>query len=103
MSASASKSTIPPEPLDPLDPLGQPDPTIKKASEMLGVSDRSVRRLIERGEVEAYDLFGTRIKLESLRRYVEQRRSVPLKLLQPIGPGEARRPVGRPRKYASAG
>ena len=44
---SASKSAIP---LEPLSPLGPPDPTIPKAAEMLGVSQRTMRRAIERGD-----------------------------------------------------
>ena len=48
-------------PPSPPSPLGPPDPTIPKAAEMIGVSDRSMRRLVEKGEVEAYELCGTRV------------------------------------------
>ena len=51
-----------------------------------------MRRAVERGEIEAYKLFGsTRIKLSSLLLFVQQARSVPLKLLPPTwrGPGKA--------------
>ena len=50
--------------LEPLSPLGPPDPSIPKAAEMIGVSDRTMRRAVERGEIEAYKLLGsTRVKL----------------------------------------
>jgi hypothetical protein len=84
-----------------LSPLGPPDPTIPKAAAMIGVSDRSMRRLVEKGEVEAYELCGTRVKLASLHLFVQRRRSTPLKLLPPPGPGQ-KRPRGRPRKPEAA-
>ena len=86
-----------------LEPLGQPDPSIPKAAEMIGVSERTLRRAVERGEIEAYRLLGnTRVKLSSLLLFVQQARSVPLKLLPPASPGK--RPRGRPKRedYASA-
>jgi excisionase family DNA binding protein len=91
--------------LEPLSPLGPPDPSIPKAAEMIGVSERTMRRAVERGEIEAYKLLGnTRVKLASLHLFVQRARSVPLKLLPPTGPGEKKRPRGRPKRqdYASA-
>ena len=96
---SISKSSIPQ--LEPLSPLGPPDPSIPKAAEMIGVSERTMRRAVERGEIEAYKLLGnTRVKLASLHLFVQRARSVPLKLLPPDG----KRPRGRPKRseYASA-
>jgi excisionase family DNA binding protein len=95
---SVSKPSVP---LAPLSPLGPPDPTIPQAAEMIGVSDRTMRRAIERNEIEAYKLLGnTRVKLPSLHLFVQRARSVPLKLLAPSG----KRPRGRPKRedYASA-
>ena len=86
-----------------LSPLGPPDPSIPKAAEMIGVSERTLRRAIERGEIEAYKLLGnTRVKLPSLHLFVQRARSVPLQLLPPASPGK--RPRGRPKRtdYASA-
>ena len=86
-----------------LEPLGQPDPSIPKAAEMIGVSERTMRRAVERGEIEAYKLLGnTRVKLSSLLLFVQRARSVPLKLLPPASPGK--RPRGRPKRsdYASS-
>jgi excisionase family DNA binding protein len=86
-----------------LEPLGQPDPSIPKAAEMIGVSERTMRRAVDRGEIEAYKLLGnTRVKLSSLLLFVQRARSVPLKLLPPAGPGK--RPPGRPKRkdYASS-
>ena len=85
-----------------LEPLGQPDPSIPKAAEMIGVSDRTMRRAVERGEIEAYKLLGnTRVKLSSLLLFVQRARNVPLRLLPPASPGK--RPRGRPKRqdYAS--
>ena len=90
-------------PREPLSPLGPPDPSIPKAAEMIGVSERTMRRAIERGEIEAYKLLGnTRVKLASLHMFLQRARSVPLKLLPPASPGK--RPRGRPRRdqYSSA-
>ena len=76
---TASKAAIP---LEPLSPLGPPDPSIPQAAEMIGVSERTMRRAIERGEIEAYKLLGnTRVKLASLHMFLQRARSVPLKLL----------------------
>ena len=51
---------------------------------MIGVSERTLRRAVERGEIEAYKLLGnTRVKLPSLHLFVQRARSVPLKLLPP--------------------
>ena len=51
-----------------LEPLGQPDPSIPKAAEMIGVSERTMRRAVERGEIEAYKLLGnTRVKAGAQR------------------------------------
>ena len=89
--------------LEPLSPLGPPDPSIPQAAAMIGVSERTMRRAVERGEIEAYKLLGnTRVKLSSLLLFVQQARSVPLKLLPPASPGK--RPRGRPKRedYASA-
>ena len=70
--------------IQPLSPLGPPDPSIPKAAEMIGVSDRTLRRAIERGEIEAYNLLGElRVKLASLHLFLQRARSVPLKLLSP--------------------
>jgi excisionase family DNA binding protein len=94
-----SRSLIP-----ELEPLGQPDPSIPKAAEMIGVSERTMRRAVERGEIEAYKLLGnTRVELSSLLLFVQMARSVPLKLLPPASPGQ-KRPRGRPKRsdYASA-
>jgi excisionase family DNA binding protein len=89
---SARKS---PPPLEPLSPLGPPDPSIPKAAEMIGVSDRTLRRAIERGEIEGYQLFGeSRVKLASLHLFLQRARSKPLKLLAPDG----KRPPGRPKR-----
>jgi excisionase family DNA binding protein len=86
-----SKPAIP----TPLSPLGPPDPTIPQAAEMIGVSERTMRRAVERNEVEAYKLLGsTRVKLPSLHLFVQRARSVPLKLLAPNG----KRPRGRPKR-----
>lgn len=86
-----------PIPLEPLSPLGPPDPSIPQAAEMIGVSERTMRRAVERGEVEAYKLLGnTRVKLASLHLFLQRARSVPLKLLPPSGPGK--RPRGRPKR-----
>ena len=98
---SASK----PIPLEPLSPSGLHDPSIPQAAEMIGVSERTMRRAVERGEIEAYKLLGnTRVKLASLHLFVQRARSVPLKLLPPTGPGEKKRPPGRPKRseYANA-
>ena len=87
-----------------LEPLGPPDPSIPKAAEMIGVSERTLRRVVERGEIEAYKLLGnTRVKLSSLLLFVQQARSVPLQLLPPTGEGQSKRPRGRPKRtdYAS--
>jgi excisionase family DNA binding protein len=87
-----------------LELLWQPDPSIPKAAEMIGVSERTMRRAVERNEIEAYKLLGnTRVKLSSLLLFVQQARSVPLRLLAPTGPNEKRRP-GRPKRsdYASS-
>jgi excisionase family DNA binding protein len=87
-----------------LEPLGQPDPSIPKAAEMIGVSPRTMRRAVERGEIEAYKLLGnTRVKLSSLLVFVQQARAIPLKLLPPAGPGQ-KRPRGRPKRrdYAAS-
>jgi excisionase family DNA binding protein len=74
-----------------LSPLGPPDPSIPQAAEMIGVSERTMRRAVERGEIEAYKLLGnTRVKLASLHLFVQRARSVPLKLLPPAKPGEKR-------------
>jgi excisionase family DNA binding protein len=82
-----------------LEPIGQPDPSIPKAAEMIGVSERTMRRAVERGEIEAYKLLGnTRIKLSSLLLFVQVARSVPLRLLPPTGAGEKKRPRGRPKR-----
>jgi len=91
--------------LEPLSPLGPPDPSIPQAAAMIGVSERTMRRAVERGEIEAYKLLGnTRVKLASLHLFVQRARSVPLKLLPPTSPGESKRPRGRPKRsdYASA-
>jgi excisionase family DNA binding protein len=81
--------------LAPLSPLGPPDPSIPQAAEMIGVSERTMRRAIERGEIEAYKLLGnTRVKLASLHMFLMRARSVPLKLLAPSG----KRPRDRPRR-----
>ena len=73
-----SKPAIPT--LEPLSPLGPPDPSIPKAAEMIGVSERTMRRAIERHEIEAYKLLGnTRVKLASLHLFLQRARSVPLK------------------------
>jgi excisionase family DNA binding protein len=81
--------------LEPLSPLGPPDPSIPKAAEMIGVSERTMRRAIERGEIEAYKLLGeSRVKLASLHLFLQRARSVPLKLLAPSG----KRPRGRPKR-----
>jgi excisionase family DNA binding protein len=96
----ASKPAIP---LEPLSPLGPPDPSIPQAAEMIGVSERTMRRAIERGEVEAYKLLGnTRVKLASLHMFLQRARSVPLKLLPPASPGKRLR--GRPKRsdYAAS-
>jgi excisionase family DNA binding protein len=85
-----------------LEPLGPPDPSIPKAAGMIGVSERTMRRAVERGEIEAYKLLGnTRVKLPSLHLFVQRARSVPLRLLPPASPGK--RPRGRPKRsnYAS--
>jgi excisionase family DNA binding protein len=88
----APKAAIP---LEPLSPLGPPDPTIPQAAEMIGVSERTMRRAIERNEIEAYKLLGsTRVKLASLHMFLQRARSVPLQLLAPNG----KRPRGRPRR-----
>lgn len=94
-----SKPAIPT--LEPLSPLGPPDPSIPKAAEMIGVSERTMRRAIERHEIEAYKLLGnTRVKLASLHLFLQRARSVPLKLLPPDG----KRPRGRPKRsdYAAS-
>jgi excisionase family DNA binding protein len=86
-----------------LSPLGPPDPSIPKAAEMIGVSELTLRRAVERGEIEAYKLLGnTRVKLPSLHLFVQRARSVPLRLLPPASPGK--RPRGRPKRqdYASS-
>jgi excisionase family DNA binding protein len=86
-----------------LEPLGQPDPSIPEAAEMIGVSDRTMRRAVERGEIEAYKLLGnTRVKLASLHLFVQRARAIPLKLLPPSGPGQ-KRPRGRPKRSDYAG
>jgi excisionase family DNA binding protein len=88
-----------------LEPLGQPDPSIPKAAEMIGVSERTLRRAVERGEIEAYRLLGnTRVKLSSLLLFVQRARSVPLRLLPLTRAGETKRPRGRPKRsdYASS-
>jgi excisionase family DNA binding protein len=93
---SVSKSPSIPS-LEPLSPLGPPDPSIPKAAEMIGVSERTMRRAVERGEIEAYKLLGnTRVKLASLHLFVQRARSVPLKLLPLTSPGK--RPRGRPKR-----
>jgi excisionase family DNA binding protein len=90
-----SKPAIPT--LEPLSPLGPPDPSIPQAAEMIGVSERTLRRAIERDEIEAYKLLGnTRVKLASLHLFLQRARSVPLKLLPPAKPGK--RPRGRPKR-----
>jgi excisionase family DNA binding protein len=79
------------------------DTSFAEAAEMIGVSPRTMRRAVERGEIEAYKLLGnTRVKLSSLLLFVQRARSVPLKLLPPASPGK--RPRGRPKRtdYASA-
>jgi excisionase family DNA binding protein len=69
--------------LPELSPLGPPDPSIPKAAEMIGVSERTMRRAVERGEIEAYKLLGnTRVKLPSLHLFV-QRPAAPLAACQP--------------------
>jgi excisionase family DNA binding protein len=87
-----------------LSPLGPPDPSIPQAAEMIGVSERTMRRAIEREEIEAYKLLGnTRVKLASLHMFLQRARAVPLKLLPPSGPGQ-KRPRGRPKRsdYAAS-
>ena len=99
---SASKPAIP---LESLSPRGPPDRSIPQAAEMIGVSKRTMRRAVERGEIEAYKLLGnSRVKLASLHLFVQRARSVPLRLLPPTGPGEKKRPAGRPKRsdYASS-
>ncbi len=89
-----SKAAIP-----DLESLGPPDPSIPKAAEMIGVSERTLRRAIERGEIEAYKLLGNaRVKLPSLHLFVQRAQSVSLKLLPPAKPGK--RPRGRPKRSA---
>ena len=57
--------------LEPLSQSGLRDPTIPQAAEMIGVSNRTLRRAVERGEVEAYKLLGSsRVKLPSLHLFV---------------------------------
>jgi len=97
----AHKPAIPT--LEPLSPLGPPDPSIPQAAEMIGVSERTMRRAIEREEIEAYKLLGnTRVKLASLHMFLQRARAVPLKLLPPAAPGK--RPRGRPKRqdYAAS-
>jgi hypothetical protein len=70
---------------------------------MIGVSPRTLRRAVERGEISAYKIFGnTRVNLASLHLFLQRCRSVPVKLLPPAKPGKRR--SGRPRRsdYASA-
>jgi excisionase family DNA binding protein len=68
-----SKPAIPT--LEPLSPLGPPDPSIPQAAEMIGVSERTLRRAIERDEIEAYKLLGnTRVKLASLHLVLQRAR-----------------------------
>jgi hypothetical protein len=67
---------------------------------MIGVSERTMRRAIERDEIEAYKLLGnTRVKLASLHLFLQRARAVPLKLLAPNG----KRPRGRPKRSEYAG
>ena len=73
------------------------------STKMIGVSERTMRRAVERDEVEAYKLLGsTRIKLLSLHLFLQRDRSVPLRLLPPTKPGEPKRKQGRPKKEAYA-
>ena len=82
---------------DYTDPLSRPDLSIKQAAALLGLSQQTVRRMVEKGDVDAYRLGGsTRIKRPSLAAYVARCRATPIKLMPPAAPGT--RPKGRPTK-----
>ena len=90
MSTSAAKPEVEPN----------PDLTMKEAAAFLGVSPRSVRRLVERREVEAYKILDcVFVRQPSLARYLERCRATPLQVL-PAAPGV--RPTGRPKTKAAA-
>ena len=60
MSTSAAKPEVEPN----------PDLTMKEAAAFLGVSPRSVRRLVERREVEAYKISRLRVRQAAIARPV---------------------------------
>ena len=91
MSSVKSKTDL------PIDPLSEPDPSIKQTAQLLDVSQQTVRRLVIAGDIDGYKLGGgTRIRRPSLAAYVARCRATPLKLMPPAAPGT--RPKGRPTK-----
>ena len=81
---------------DYYDPLGLPDLSIQATADLLDISKKTIRRMIANGDVDAYKLGGlTRIKRQSLARYVTRCRATPVRLAP--DPAVKKRPVGRPR------